>query len=158
MLDRAGVIRNMLRSNLDDTAAVVTVSRDGKSLAIDPAFDRASLPGSSKKLLIRWDDKAQLYWALSNPPHSSDDKLPPTAVRNTLALYSSPDLREWTLRCVLLHHPDSHKHAFQYPDFVIEGDDLLVASRTAFDDGLGGDTAPTTPTISRSTASGTSAA
>jgi len=138
VLDRAGVIRNMLRSNLDDTAAVATVSRDGQSLAIDPTFDRASLPGSSKKLLIRWDGKAQLYWALSNPSLSGDDGQLPTTVRNTLALYSSPDLREWTLCCVLLHHPDSQKHAFQYPDFVIEGDDLLVASRTAFDDGLGG--------------------
>jgi hypothetical protein len=38
----------------------------------------------------------------------------------------------------LLHHPDRVKHAFQYPDWVIEGDDMLVASRTAFDDGEGG--------------------
>jgi hypothetical protein len=42
------------------------------------------------------------------------------------------------MRCVLLHHPDSKTHAFQYPDYVIEGDDLLVASRTAYDDDVGG--------------------
>jgi hypothetical protein len=42
------------------------------------------------------------------------------------------------MRCVLLHHPDWEHHAFQYPDWTIEGEDLLVASRTAYDDGLGG--------------------
>jgi hypothetical protein len=39
---------------------------------------------------------------------------------------------------VLLHHPDPVKHAFQYPDWLIEGDDLVVLSRTAYDDRLGG--------------------
>jgi hypothetical protein len=59
-------------------------------------------------------------------------------VRNTLAVFTSPDLRRWTKRTVLLHHPDPVNHAFQYPDWVIDGDDMLVASRTAYDDGLGG--------------------
>lgn len=139
VVDRQGIVRNILRSNHPDLAAVTTVSKDGTSQSIDPAFDRTSLPGSSKKVLIRWDEPSQLYWALSNPV------LPPDVVgrasakvRNTLALYSSPDLQSWTLRCVLLHHPEREKHAFQYPDWIVEGDDLLVASRTAYDDGLGG--------------------
>lgn len=138
VVDRDGTVRNILRSNHDDLAAVATVSGDGRSLSVDPAFDRISLPGSSKKLLIRWDEPSKLYWALSNPVLSSGVANPPTTVRNTLAMFSSPDLRQWTMRCVLLHHPDPEKHAFQYPDWIVEGDDLLVASRTAYDDGLGG--------------------
>jgi hypothetical protein len=138
VVDRSGVLRNILRSNLDEVAAVTTISRDGTSQKIDPKFDRITLPGSSKKMLIRWDEPSQLYWALTNPPTPNSGESGSTKVRNTLGLFNSPDLRKWTLRCVLLHHPDRVKHAFQYPDWVIEGDDMLVASRTAFDDGEGG--------------------
>jgi len=53
-------------------------------------------------------------------------------------MFSSPDLRNWTMRCILLHHPDPEFHAFQYPDWLVDGEDLLVASRTAYDDGQGG--------------------
>jgi hypothetical protein len=138
VVDRSGIVRNILRSDRDDLAAVTTISADGERQEIDPAFDRTPLPGASKKVLIRWDDQSQVYWALSNPPMPAGAKHAARHVRNTLAMYTSPDLREWTLRCVLLHHPDPEHHAFQYPDWIIEGDDLLVASRTAYDDGLGG--------------------
>ena len=138
VVDRDRVVRNILRSNHDDTAAVTTVSSDGKVQSIDPDLDRIPLPGSSKKVEIRWDKSSGLYWALSNLPHASNNKKPEATARNTLAIFSSPNLRTWTLRSILLHHPDSKYHAFQYPDWLIEGDDLLVASRTAFDDGCGG--------------------
>jgi hypothetical protein len=138
VVDRDGIVRNILRSNHDDVAAVTTISADGKSESVDPAFDRTSLPGSSKKVLVRWDEQSRLYWALSNPPAPNSGEKGSSEMRNTLALFNSPDLRKWTMRCVLLHHPDHKQHAFQYPDWITEGDDLLVASRTAFDDGLGG--------------------
>jgi hypothetical protein len=38
----------------------------------------------------------------------------------------------------LLHHPDQARHGYQYPDWLIEGDDLLAVVRTAHDDGIGG--------------------
>ena len=138
VVDRDGIMRNILRSNLDETAAVTTVSADGAVQSIDPAFDRTPLPGSSKKVLIRWDERSQRYWALSNPVLPKHGERKPSEVRNTLALFSSPNLRDWTMRCILLHHPDAEFHAFQYPDWVIDGDDMLVASRTAYDDGQGG--------------------
>ncbi|MEX0612273.1 MAG: sialidase family protein, partial [Pirellulales bacterium] len=138
VVDRGGVIRNILRSNHDEIAAVTTVSADAKTQTVDPEFDRISLPGSSKKMLIRWDEPSQLYWALSNPPAPGSREKGTSETRNTLGLYNSSDLRKWTLRCILLHHPDRETHGFQYPDWVTDGDDLLVASRTAFDDSLGG--------------------
>ena len=138
VVDRDGVVRNILRSDRDDLAAVASVSGDGKELSIDPKFDRSPLPGSSKKVLIRWDEASKLYWALSNPAPPEMTGRETSKVRNTLAVFTSPDLREWTKRAVLLHHPDAVNHAFQYPDWIVEGDDMLVASRTAYDDGLGG--------------------
>lgn len=138
VVDRAGNIRNILRTDHDDLAAVTTVSPDGTTQSIDASFDRAELPGASKKLMIRWDEPSQAYWALSNPPMPSRIAKQQPGARNTLALFKSSDLRTWTMRCVLLHHPDREKHAFQYPDWIIEDNDLLVASRTAYDDGQGG--------------------
>lgn len=58
--------------------------------------------------------------------------------RNTVALIASADLRNWEIREVLLHHPDVAHHGFQYPDWCFDGEDLIVISRTAYDDGLGG--------------------
>ena len=58
--------------------------------------------------------------------------------RNTLGLVSSADLRTWRVHCLLLHHPDRSKHGFQYPDLLFDGEDLIAAIRTGYDDGLGG--------------------
>ena len=59
-------------------------------------------------------------------------------MRNTPLVISDPFLIHWEMRCILLHHPDVGHHGFQYPDWVFDGDDLLAAIRTAYDDGLGG--------------------
>ena len=60
------------------------------------------------------------------------------SVRNTLALMRSKDLRAWEIRRIMLHHPDSVNHGFQYVEWLFEGGDIIFASRTAYDDGLGG--------------------
>ena len=48
---------------------------------------------------------------------------------------SSGDLRDWTMHCIVLYHPDTSRHAFQYVDWLFEGDDMIVASRTAYRQG-----------------------
>lgn len=111
----------------------VALLRDGKA-------DFVPFPGGAKKFTIRWDKKSKRYWTLSNPalekyPQSAVN---PASVRNTLALMSSPDLKTWTTHGIILEHPDVEKHAFQYVDWQFEGNDLIVASRTAFDDETGG--------------------
>jgi hypothetical protein len=120
-------------------AAIVNISSDGKHATFDPKNGFIKLPGGDKKFTIRHDPKSNLYWSLTN------DILPRDAAtvnsertRNTLCLISSPDLRNWTTRCILLHHNDWSTHAFQYVDWLIDGDDIIAVSRTAFDDGLGG--------------------
>jgi hypothetical protein len=42
------------------------------------------------------------------------------------------------VRCILLYHPDVAKHGFQYVDWLFDGDDIIAACRTAYDDGVGG--------------------
>jgi hypothetical protein len=137
-----GRIVNILRvdSPAGGKAAIVRISSDGRTATFDPARDFIDLPGGSKKFTIRRDAGTKLYWSLTNYIQRKDrgGKVKASLTRNTLALISSGDLRKWTVRSIILHHPDTARHAFQYVDWLFEGGDLIAVSRTAFDDGLGG--------------------
>lgn len=131
-------VLDILRANFNKMAAVATVSDDGKQMSINPKFEQMPFRGAGTKFEIRWDQPSHQYFALSNPVAPMDASIAGVGnVRNTLALFSSPDLRKWTMRCVLLNHPDAAKHAFQYPDWTTVGDDLLVTSRTGWDSPAG---------------------
>lgn len=136
-----GGIVDILRVDTHDggKAAIVEISADGKQANFDPASGIVDFPGGAKKFVIRYDPKSHLYWTLTNwvPPSYQTGKHM-AGIRNTLALASSPDLRKWTVRTVLLHHPDVTKHAFQYPDWQFDGKDIVAAVRTAYDDDNGG--------------------
>lgn len=139
MLD---ILRVDDRSTLEEKAAYVQISADGKTASFDPNTGFVPFPGGSKKFTIRYDPKGKKYWTLTN--HIPEDVKAanlgknPASLRNTLALYSSDDLKTWTYRSTLLHHPDVVKHGFQYVDWLFEGKDLIFLSRTAFDDEEGG--------------------
>ncbi|MHC4680798.1 MAG: exo-alpha-sialidase [Planctomycetota bacterium] len=115
-----------------EMAAVIRISEDGKSVSFDPANDFIHFYGGTNKFTIRYDRRTNRYWSLVNKQKN------PTAYRNVLTLVSSSDLRTWRVESVVLRHADSEKHAFQYIDWLFEGDDIVAVSRTAYDDGLGG--------------------
>jgi hypothetical protein len=119
-------------------AAIVHLGADHKTLTFDPARDFIEFPGGCKKFTIRFDPVTKQYWTLSNLVAPNEKVVGPGGTRNTLALCSSDDLQQWTIKSVVLHHPDRKFHAFQYVDWIFDVDDLLVCSRTAYDDGLGG--------------------
>ena len=149
----AGELLDILRVDTaqpPERAALVSVSPDGKTLSFDPAAGFINLPGGAKKFTLRQDPKGGGYWTLASivpagpatpysalrTPHSALGR--PSAIRNTLALLHSEDLRQWHVCRVLLHHPDAARHAFQYVDWQFDGDDLVAACRTAYDDDQGG--------------------
>lgn len=135
-----GMIANILRVDYNPeggVAAVIHYNDTGRSSTFDPASGFIRFPGGAKKFTIRHDSETGRYWTLTNyVPKFHAGRA--SATRNTLALASSADLRDWTIHCIVLYHPDVVNHAFQYVDWLFEGDDLIVASRTAYDDGLGG--------------------
>jgi len=142
-VDPAGQIVDILRVNIEGNsriagkAAVIHIGPDGTTASFDPEAGFIDLPGAAKKFTIRYDPRSKAYWSLTNPVMQHTDRNA-GGVRNTLVLLRSEDLRNWRVRCILLHHPDVVRHAFQYPDWVFEGDDIIAAVRTAYDDGLGG--------------------
>ena len=126
-----GSLLDMLRVDNIEKAAIVKVSAMGLE------FDRlVDFPGGAKKFTVRYDKKSHLYWTLSNA--APEGAAAPASIRNTLVLMSSPDLVHWTVKRTVLSHPDALQHAFQYVDWQFDGNDLVVASRTAFDDDAGG--------------------
>ena len=136
---------NILRVHgvTDELAAMYEVSADGKTAMFNPKTGFIRFPGSCKKFYILWDEKSQLYYALSdwtlerdrgrvkNCPHPVKAE----RTRNTLALSRSANLEDWEVFYVALHTDDLEHGAFQYPSFVIDGDDIALVSRTSLFDG-----------------------
>jgi hypothetical protein len=119
-------------------AATIRYSVDGLTGEFDPEHDFITFPGGAKKFTIRHDAKTHRYWSLTNYVPSFEQPARAASTRNTLALVSSDNLRDWAVHCIVLYHPDVAKHGFQYVDWLFDGNDLIAVSRTAYDDGLGG--------------------
>jgi hypothetical protein len=113
--------------------ALLRPTADGKRLNFDPQTDLHRMDGGAKKFCVRPDPLGKGYWAVANTIPGGMDAAHPAAIRNTLGLLHSTDLKTWVTRATLLHHPDKVGHGFQYPDFQFDGEDLLVLSRTAWD-------------------------
>lgn len=134
-----GSMKDILRLHYgeDDRAAIINISEDGKTATFDPDHDIANISGASKKFTIRYDAVSDLYWTLSNHVLPKDKGGNLERTRNTIALSSSPDLKNWTVRDILLHVEEKAHHGFQYLDWLFEGDDIIAVSRTAWDDETG---------------------
>lgn len=122
----------------DEKAAIVRLSPDGRTASFDPAVGFVAFPGGAKKFTVRFDPASKLYWSVASIVSERHRAENPGGIRNTLALTCSPDLREWTIRSILLYHPDVKNHGFQYVDWLFEGEDLIAVCRTAYDDAEGG--------------------
>lgn len=147
VVDPNGQLWDVLRvddkSTLEEKAAFVKISADGKTATFNRDVDFVKFPGGSKKFSIRYDAKSKLYWTITNyiPDEikAANKGRNPASIRNTQALFSSKDLRNWDLRKILLQHPDIIKHGFQYVDWLFEGkNNIIFLSRTAYEDGQGG--------------------
>ncbi len=137
----AGELVDVLRvqtKSPDERAAIVHISRDGRTASFDPATGFIKFPGGAKKFTIRFDPQTKRYWALASIVGSRDRAADPGRIRNTLALTTSADLLNWEVRCILLHHPDVVRHGVQYVDWLFDGDDIIAVCRTAFEDSQGG--------------------
>ena len=131
------ILRGQTKSS-EEKAAWVKISEDGKTVSFDPVTGFFAFPGGAKKFAIRWDKKSKRYWCLASIVIEKFRAADPGKVRNTLALTSSTNLRDWEVRSVILSHPDTVHHGFQYVEWLFEGEDIIAACRTAYDDEHGG--------------------
>lgn len=107
------------------------------NLSFNAETDFAAVPGVEKKFGVVYDPVSDRFYICSNPvlPVHKDDwryGSRPALIRNAAALLSSADLHHWRVEKFFLYSPDMHHEAFQYFNFVIDGNDLAVVSRTSF--------------------------
>lgn len=143
VIDPNGNMLNVIRvhtfDKLRERVALIKVDTSGTTASFNSSTGFKDFPGGGKKFTIRYDSASSKYWTLSNyVPAAYKGGIPLDGVRNTLALCSSGDLLTWTIDTLVLQHPDTLYHAFQYVDWQFDGNDIVAVSRTAYDDGLGG--------------------
>ncbi|MDM4764440.1 hypothetical protein QT381_15695, partial [Galbitalea sp. SE-J8] len=90
---------------------------------------------SINKFYILWDEVSQRYLMVGNPETEASSS---THQRNVLALYESPNLKNWRFVRTLVEDDQGLTwansilgSAFSQPTIQIDGDRLLVVSRTA---------------------------
>lgn len=113
-----------------DWAAVLKLT-DDETLAFDRVI---SFPGGMSKFTVRYDETTGKYIALSNPNTQRDYSLQ----RICLSLLVSDDMYNWEVAETLLV-PDwldnweklTQENAFQYPDFIFDGEDIVYVVREA---------------------------
>ena len=136
-----GGIVNLLRvhtTTYPERAALVHISADGKTATFNPQKDFVAFPGGTKKFTVRLDPVSGKYWALANDtPPEYRGLAAIERTRNTLSLISSPDLRTWRALRIVLQHANVAKSGFQYADWQFDGNDLIAAIRTAFQEPTG---------------------
>jgi hypothetical protein len=96
------------------------------------------LPGGHLKFHIVYDDQTRLYWLVSSQATDSmtrADRLPkdrfaiPNQERNRLQLHFSKNCIDWVF-AGLVTAGKSPKEARNYPSMVVDGEDLLILSRS----------------------------
>jgi DNA-binding beta-propeller fold protein YncE len=110
---------------------------DSKTVELDKNTGFAHLPGAEKKFACVYDPVSQKFYALTNPVLSvhTEHHEGPSLTRNTGAVFSSTDLKNWNVEKIFLYSPNINYEAFQYFNFAIDGDDLAVVARTALETG-----------------------
>jgi hypothetical protein len=135
----AGGIEGNIVTAPDGTVYDILRYADGKSLMLkfdpenperEPEFaGYIDFPATTSKVDILYDNASGYYISLVSYNLSE-----PKTLRNLLSLVYSADLREWKLAGHIIDYRDADPKqvAFQYIDFIIDGDDILFQSRTAF--------------------------
>ncbi len=119
-------------------------------------------PGGGIRFVIRYDGESDRYWSICSyiPRTYRNASYNAERFRAVLALVSSENLKDWSVERIVMHDPRIYSedesvrasafhgpygsgyyhsaYGFQYPWFLIEGDDILMTVRTAFCDLEGG--------------------
>jgi len=110
---------------------------DSNNSLLDATLDDwVALPGAEKKFAASYDSVSGKFFVLSNPvlpAHETNSKWTWQLIRNTAALISSRDLLHWDVEQLFLYSKNIDYEGFQYLNFDFDGDDMIIASRTAFD-------------------------
>ncbi len=132
-----GSIGNLLRYHTKDAVPPYGVA---VLLGLDPEkpgdaqtfLQTVSLEGNYTKFYVQWDGVSRRYYALMNRPDDAS-----MYRRDILSLAISTDAATWRTVADVINYRDNNwpegpgKTGFQYPSFLLSGQDMLAAVRTA---------------------------
>lgn len=131
-------IRALPHTALIQATSSASVSFDASAVDAFP-----SLPGGEKKFGASYDPVSGRFYVLSNPVLDvhAGGSTPPELVRTAAGILSSKDLIHWDLEKIFLFTENLDNgdfgEGFQYFNFDIDNEDMIIVSRTAFDVGGG---------------------
>ena len=148
-VDVNGHIRVFVRCVIDqNTSAGIAGALDYDPQANQLRFTQfTSWPGGQCKFFLIHDPDSRMYWMLGNLVTNSQDWLdwgPKLEEayhsslgneRRWLFLHYSIDCLNWFPAGCVARWPDGIRHSFMYPSAVVDGDDIVVLSRTSRDSG-----------------------
>jgi hypothetical protein len=145
----SGQIVNILRTGngiASNVAARVIV--DGASEQLHCRFDRFTFdPGlGCTHCYILYDSATKLYWMASNvnrggrPASKGTRSTEPARERTALGLFYSINCSDWFMAGLVAYSSDM-VHSYQYPHFIVDGEDLLLVSRSHVESPLTEETA-----------------
>lgn len=134
------VLAQVLETDRGRRSALIHYDEEGKEGTFDPAEDLIELPGGEKKFCIRYDEKSKRYWALTNHFFSKDRQRVSSAghALNMVALLYSENLRDWTVKEVLLFTEEVETQGFMEMNWTFDGEDIIALVGTAWADERGG--------------------
>lgn len=142
VLAKDGSVRAIYRVDsvpIPGYAIMLKLSDDGKVLTYDRTSPDSmlSFEGGITKCTIRYDETSGKYLAFVN--NITDGRS--WAQRNVLSLAVSDDLVNWRLcktilvdRSFMNDYISITRHAFQYVDWIVDGDDIIFTVREAMGD------------------------
>lgn len=149
-VDVGGRIRVFARCVIDQSATASIAS----VFDYDEQSDQLSFtqftawPGAQHKFFIIHDTNCSMYWMLSNLVTNSQDLLNwgermrevnyrggPGNERRWMFLHYSIDCLNWFPAGCVARWPEHLHRSFMYPSAVVDGDDLVVLSRSSRDSG-----------------------
>lgn len=109
------------------------VETNSGSVSFAPSNDFVSVAGAEKKFGGGYDPVSKKFYILSNPvlPCHEGCGIDPNMIRNTLAVMSSDDTRNWKVEKLLLYSNKEQQEGFGYPQFDFDGNNMVVMTRTA---------------------------
>ena len=133
VLGKDGQIYQVSRGPTTQTVYLLKVSADGTTVTgAKPSTDNViEFPTCITKTSFRYDEVSGKYVALANICNSISERQ-----RNVLALVVSDDLYHWEIAEYILVEREMINpvysmtcHAYQYADFTIDGDDIVMVIR-----------------------------
>lgn len=113
--------------SINEGPVQATSATSAREIIKNSDFD---LPSKGSKSDIKYDPVTDKYWALTSASTVE-------GTRSGITLFSSTDLRKWTREREVIQATAPDFHGFNYAFMQFDGDDIVFASRTAYENKWG---------------------